>query len=127
MMKKYPYFICFVPILSEEDIIGVSKIISNKLVSGIPFGGLEDYIYEEVPAVYIKESILGFELVIQGYGGKEGYILEIRSYLRNSELHDAKEITVDITNYIASLLEGTEKIKILYEEISGKDYIDISE
>ncbi|PCD82361.1 hypothetical protein CNQ87_17390 [Lysinibacillus fusiformis] len=127
MMKKYPYFICFVPILSEEDISGVSKIISNKLVGGLPFGGLEDYIYEEVPAVYIKESILGFELVIQGYGGEEGYILEIRSYLRNSELHDAKEITVDITNYIASLLEGTEKIKILYEEISGKEYIDISE
>ncbi|WP_255250376.1 hypothetical protein [Lysinibacillus fusiformis] len=126
-MKKYPYFICFVPILSEEDISGVSKIISNKLVGGLPFGGLEDYIYEEVPAVYIKESILGFELVIQGYGGEEGYILEIRSYLRNSELHDAKEITVDITNYIASLLEGTEKIKILYEEISGKEYIDISE
>ncbi|MGE7753386.1 hypothetical protein [Lysinibacillus fusiformis] len=126
-MKKYPYFICFVPILSEEDISGVSKIISNKLVGGLPFGGLEDYIYEEVPAVYIKESILGFELVIQGYGGEEGYILEIRSYIRNSELHDAKEITVDITNYIASLLEGTEKIKILYEEISGKDYIDISE
>ncbi|MBI6864425.1 hypothetical protein JD967_13315 [Lysinibacillus fusiformis] len=127
MMKKYPYFICFVPILSEEDISGVSKIISNKLVGGLPFGGLEDYIYEEVPAVYIKESILGFELVIQGYGGEEGYILEIRSYIRNSELHDAKEITVDITNYIASLLEGTEKIKILYEEISGKEYIDISE
>ncbi|MGC7931632.1 MULTISPECIES: hypothetical protein [Lysinibacillus] len=126
-MKKYPYFICFVPILSEEDISGVSKIISNKLVGGLPFGGLEDYIYEEVPAVYIKESILGFELVIQGYGGEEGYILEIRSYIRNSELHDAKEITVDITNYIASLLEGTEKIKILYEEISGKEYIDISE
>lgn len=125
-MKKYPYFICFVPILSEEDIIGVSKIISNKLVGGIPFGGLEDYIYEEVPAVYIKESILGFELVIQGYGGKEGYTLEVRSNLRNSELHDDKEITVDISNYIASLLEGTEKIKIVYEDILTKEYIDRS-
>ncbi|MED1913610.1 hypothetical protein [Brevibacillus laterosporus] len=88
---------------------------------------LEDYIYEEVPAVYIKESILGFELVIQGYGGEDGYILEVRSDPRNSEPNDAKEIRVDITNYISSLLEGTEKIKIMYEEISEKDYIDISE
>ncbi|MED1663379.1 hypothetical protein [Brevibacillus laterosporus] len=50
-MKKYPYFICLLPIVSEEDIIGVAKIISNKLVGDIPFGGLEDYIYEEVPKI----------------------------------------------------------------------------
>ncbi|MBM7111696.1 hypothetical protein SAM19_05126 [Brevibacillus laterosporus] len=29
-MKKYPYFICLLPIVSEEDTIGVAKIISNK-------------------------------------------------------------------------------------------------
>ncbi|ANF95587.1 hypothetical protein [Paenibacillus bovis] len=126
-MKKYPYFICFVPILSDEDIMGVSKIISDKLVGGLPFGGLEDHIYEEVPAVYIKESILGFELVIQGYGGEEGYVLEVRSYSRNNKLYDDKEITVDITKYIASLLEGTEKIKIIYEEISAQEYMDVTE
>ncbi|MFU1794157.1 hypothetical protein ACM1RC_09835 [Paenibacillus azoreducens] len=126
-MKKYPYFVCLLPIVSEEDIIGVAKIISDKLVGGIPFGGLEDYIYEEVPAVYIKESILGFELVIQGYGGEDGYVLEVRSDPRNSEPNDVREIRVDITNYIASLLEGTEKIKIVYDEISEKEYINISE
>lgn len=126
-MKKYPYFVCLLPILSEEDIIGVAKIISDRLVGGISFGGLEDYIYEEVPAVYIKESILGFELVIQGYGGEEGYVLEVRSDSRNSIPEDAKEIRVDITNYIASLLEGTEKIKIIYDEISEKEYINISD
>ncbi|MGG1442447.1 hypothetical protein ABE354_10340 [Brevibacillus laterosporus] len=54
-MKKYPYFICLLPIVSEEDTIGVAKIISNKLVGDIPFGGLEDYIYEEVPAVSLKK------------------------------------------------------------------------
>lgn len=126
-MKKYPYFVCLLPIVSEEDISGVAKIISDKLVGGILFGGLEDYIYEEVPAVYIKESILGFELVLQGYGGEEGYVLEVRSDPRNIEPNNTKEIKVDITHYIASLLEGTDKIKIVYNEISEKEYIDISE
>lgn len=79
-MRKYPYFTCSLVIFSKEDIVGVAKIISDKLVGGIPFGGLEDYIYEEVPAVYIHENILGFELVIQGHGGESGYIF------RNSSL-----------------------------------------
>ncbi|AKF92339.1 hypothetical protein [Brevibacillus laterosporus] len=126
-MKKYPYFICSLPIYSEEDIFSVAKIISEKLVGGIPFGGFEDYIYEEIPAVYINANILGFELVIQGYGGEDGYILEVNPHPCNERPGDAKRVTVEITNYIASLLEGTEKIKIAYEDINKKDYIDISE
>ncbi|MCP3778977.1 hypothetical protein [Paenibacillus sp. MZ03-122A] len=126
-MKKYPYFTCSLPIESEEDIFGVAKIISDKLVGGIPFGGLEDYIYEEVPAVYINANILGFELVIQGYGGDGGYLLEVNPSPYNESPDDTERVTVEITRYIASLLEGTEKIKIKYEQINEQNYIEISE
>ncbi|MDQ0227740.1 hypothetical protein [Metabacillus niabensis] len=126
-MKKYPYFTCSLVIFSEEDIFGVAKIISEKLVGGIPFGGLEDYIYEEVPAVYINENILGFELVIQGYGGEDGYILELHPHPCNSRPDDAERVTIEITSYIASLLEGVENIKVESEKNSTKDYIEITE
>jgi hypothetical protein len=50
-MNKFPFFVCSLPIASNEDIHEVAKIISDKLFGGLPFGGLEDYICEEVPAV----------------------------------------------------------------------------
>ncbi|NTU21992.1 hypothetical protein HPY28_16830 [Brevibacillus sp. HB1.2] len=127
MRKKYPYFTCSLPIASEEDIYGVANIISEKLVGGITFGGLEDYIYEEVPTVYINKSILGLEFVIQGYGGEKGYIVEVHSHPGNDEPDNVNEVEIDITCYVASLLEGTEKIKIKYEQIAEQDYIIITE
>ncbi|MFT9820962.1 hypothetical protein [Lysinibacillus sp. NPDC056185] len=65
-MRKFPYFKYLLPIASEKPLNELAKSISNK----IPFGGLEDYLYEEVPAVYINSNILGFELILQGYGGE---------------------------------------------------------
>jgi len=45
----------------------------------------------------------------------------------NNELNDTDEIDIDITRYIASLLEGTPGIKIKYKEIKSEDYISIME
>ncbi|WP_107942547.1 hypothetical protein [Metasolibacillus fluoroglycofenilyticus] len=126
-MKKYPYFSCSLPINSEENIVGVAKIISSKIAGNIPFEGLEDYIYEEVPAIYINSNILGFEVVIKGYGGEKGYYLEVNSHPSNNEPDDADEIDIDITRYIASLLEGTLGINIKYGEIKSENYISIIE
>lgn len=126
-MKKYPYFSCSLPIISEENIVDLAKIISSKIAGNIPFEGLEDYIYEEVPAIYINSNILGFEVVIKGYGEEKGYYLEVNSHPSNNEPDDADEIDIDITRYIASLLEGTPGIKIKYGEIKSEDYISIIE
>ncbi|WP_223821937.1 hypothetical protein [Paenibacillus peoriae] len=62
-MKKSPYFKCLLPIFSEESLIVVAQIISDKLFWGVPFIGLEDHIYDEVPAVYIDNPILGIQKV----------------------------------------------------------------
>lgn len=48
-----PYFVCALPIYSDKDIYGVANIISNEIFGGLPFGGLEDYIYDEIQAIYI--------------------------------------------------------------------------
>lgn len=72
---NFPYIFCSVNFIYKGTITEAGEKISEKLFGGIPFGGLEEHICEEVPAVYIKPQILGLEIVIQGYGGQEGYNL----------------------------------------------------
>lgn len=126
-MKKYPCFFCALPIISEENIVELAKIISSKIAGNLPFEGLEDYIYDEVPAIYINSNILGCTLVILGYGGEDGYTLEVKPYPGHNKPDDADRIYIDITKYIASLLEGTPGMKIKYEELKYEDYISIME
>lgn len=126
-MKKYPCFFCSLPIISEDNIVDFAKIISNKIAGNLPFEGLEDYIYDEVPTIYINSNVLGCVLVIKGYGGQKGYFLEVNPHPGNNEPGDADDIHIDITKYIASLLEGTPGIKIKYEALKYEDYISIVE
>lgn len=74
---NFPDIYCSVKFFYEGNIIQVGEKISENLIGGLPFVGLEEYIYDEVPAVYIKQPILGLEIVLQGYGGSEGYVLGI--------------------------------------------------
>lgn len=124
--EKNPHFICLLPISSNEDINGIAKIISDKLFGGIPFIGLDEHIYEEVPTVYIDYSILGLQGVIQGFGGDAGYTLEIRSHPSNIKPDDTDEVEIDITGYVSSLIEGTDNIQIKYEEINETTFIGLS-
>lgn len=54
---------------SELKIEELGKIISDKILGGAKLDGLEKCIYEEVPAVYTKNGILGLEIVLAGYSG----------------------------------------------------------
>lgn len=53
--------------LSLEEL---AEIISRQLLGGIPFGGKERSIWEEVPAVYINAPIFGM-LIVLGEGRKD--------------------------------------------------------
>ncbi|PWV56387.1 hypothetical protein [Chitinophaga sp. S165] len=64
--------------LSLEEL---AEIISKQLFGGIPFGGKDRSIWEEIPAVYIETPVLG-SLVILGEGNNQGapskcYILDV--------------------------------------------------
>jgi hypothetical protein len=54
--------------LSLEEL---APIISNQLFGGLPFGGREKSIWEEVPAVFINTPVLG-SLVVLGRGNNQG-------------------------------------------------------
>jgi len=81
MGQKIPYFSGSVVLLSNLSIEEVGNILSDRLFGGLPFGGKEQCLYEEVPAIFIEPFILGFNIILSGYGGfgeDEGYVLETR-------------------------------------------------
>jgi hypothetical protein len=64
----------FVCIQSDLDTESLGRIISAHLIGGLPFGGLDEDIRDEIPAVY-TQPILGCRLVLLGYPGEAGYTL----------------------------------------------------
>lgn len=78
----------------------------------IPFQGRELAIYEEVPAIFIKDDILGLSIILngyRGYGKDERYILDIypRRFTRTFGKVESKEF--DMSEYMERLLEVTFK------------------
>lgn len=89
--------------LSIED---VAKTISNSLFGGAKFCGLEKCIYDEVPAVFIENGVLGLSVIIQGYEGidsLQGYWLEI---IPNHNIEGVEILEVNIDNYLNSLFKN---------------------
>ncbi len=110
-----PYLVCGLPIRSEKNLEQVAELISQRLFRGIPFVGKEEHFYDEVPAVRAKHHVLGLRIVLQGFGGDQGYYLEMHpsGYPENREAA-AKVLNpdLDITAYIAFLLSDIPEIQI---------------
>lgn len=89
--------------LSIEE---VAKVISTSLFGGAPFCGLEKRIYDEVPAVFIENGVLGLSVIIQGYKGfdhLQGYWLEI---IPNHNIQGFEITEVNIDKYLFSLFKS---------------------
>ena len=52
-----------VRISSNKSLVGLADEISEKLIAGLKFGGLGEYIRNENPAVFIR-PLLGLEVVL---------------------------------------------------------------
>jgi len=110
-MLKLPFFECDLLIISDMSIEEVGELISKKLFGGLPFGGKENYIYDEIPAIYIKDKILGFKIILNGFPGKNGgYILHLVSKFESMEDMEFEEI--DLEKYIACALGDIEELEI---------------
>lgn len=91
---------------SKLDIERVGAIISQRVFAGVPIGGLEKNIYEEVPAVFTEKRFLGFFVAIQEIQKIESdiweYCLDINNY--GSAEYDARAITTFVLDdYMLSL------------------------
>jgi len=110
-MLSLPFLRCGLRIVSDMSIEEVGELISRKLFGGLSFGGKEDYICEEIPAIYIKKQLLGIRIILNGFPGKNGgYILDLVSdfeYPKNTKYEE-----VDLKKYIAVALGDIEGLEI---------------
>jgi hypothetical protein len=120
---KVPFIKATISFQSTLSISEVGAYISPILFGGLKFEGLEKNIYDEVPAIFINDAILGLTIVLSGYNGfgeNERYILEISPKnlkLKNIFKGEIELEEYNISNYIRNLLvyslNDNDKIKLL--------------
>lgn len=116
LADKTVYRKAYLVIKSELDIESLGRLISEKLVGGLPFGGLEKYIRDEIPAVYIND-ILGCRLILLGFPGELGYNLELAEHHFPFHFFEEGEMppTVDMSGNLYYLLKDVEGISVSIE------------
>jgi len=106
------YLVAGVEIDSEKSLEEVASLISEHLLGGIPFVGKDEYIYDEVPAVYASHDLIGLRVILQGDEGN-GYFLDIHPKRFPGTNEASSDYTSgDITDYIILLLSGIEGIRV---------------
>ncbi len=111
-----PYFTGFAYFQSELSLEEAAKIISDRILGGAKFGGADEDIHEEIPAVYVSETILGFNIVLDGYSG---FLPEQRFELsivqNNSTIEGAIRIDMSahLEKALAMGLKDISEIKLL--------------
>jgi hypothetical protein len=76
----------FVDIKTKLNFEELVAVLSGELCGGIPLGGLEESIRDEVPAVFTLKTFLGICVVL--YGGDGDYSIQLfgdDDYSPNSE------------------------------------------
>jgi len=112
--------LAYVDFESDEALAEVAARLSESLFGGIPFGGLDEYLRDEVPALRLMRDVLGHRVVLHGFGGRDGYSLDIEG--RPSVTHSAGAERVEsvyVSSLVAGLLSRIEGIVVTYE-VSGR-------
>lgn len=107
--------VCF---KSELEILELGELISKRIFGGLHFGGLDDYICEEIPAIYIDESVLGFQVILNGFR-EEHYCLHFSLYPSSPSM-----VGKDILNYNFINNGFREHMKFILKQIPELDVFD---
>jgi hypothetical protein len=106
---------CALDIWTEKDLAELAEVLSTHLFGGVRFGGKEEQIRDEVPAVFI-DHLLGMEIVLCGFGGEKGYSLtferKYRLWAEVKSAEDTRSQTVDLSPYIAKLLSKVPDLQV---------------
>ncbi len=62
---------------SDLELLDIAALISDRLFAGVPFQGLGERIWDEIPAVRLMVPILGLHVQLGGYAGKRGYLMSV--------------------------------------------------
>lgn len=103
----------FLSIKSELDILSLGKVIGERMAGGLTFGGLEEYIRDEIPAVYIN-NLLGCRLILSGFPGDQGYNLELLedNFPFHLFVEGKKPAVVDMSGNLYHLLKDIQGISV---------------
>jgi len=71
--------VAFVDFRSTESLESVEVQISEHLFGGISFGGREESLRDEVPALRMMRDVLGLRVIVHGYAGAEGHTVEVEA------------------------------------------------
>jgi hypothetical protein len=96
--NKVPFLRTTVTIYTDRSLEDLASVLSETLFMALPFGGKEEYIYEEVPAIFLASRFLGMKVILSGYGKEDGYGLEVSSDLQGN--HGWPYVLVDFDDYL---------------------------
>jgi hypothetical protein len=97
-----------VEIRSGLSLEAVAEAISREVFAGVPFGGKDAGIRDEVPAVATTRAVMGLSAIISGYGGADGYGLEISPWDPAALIArvGGPEDEVELSVYFAELVQS---------------------
>lgn len=106
-------------IKSDKSLEEVGQVLSKKLFGGLPFGGKENFIRDEIPTIYIEPEIIGLEIILIGDDKDGTYCLEINPSdhpvdYNNEETDNLSK--VNFSNYLKFLLRNVEDLTIMSDE-----------
>lgn len=104
---------------SDKSLEEVGKIVSKELFSGLEFGGKDKFIRDEIPAIYIENSVLGLAVILQGVDGDGVFALDIYPEDHPAQ-HNKEEVDnspdLNLTEYVGSLLRKVEGIRVMADQ-----------
>lgn len=93
----------------------LGRIVSDRVLGGIPLEGRSDHIRDEIPAIYTKRAVLGMRFVLLGAPDDEGFYLEgeSRTAIKRMSPDEIRKSLFDISSIVAELLNGVNEIKVI--------------
>tara|TARA_R110002012_G_scaffold45891_1_gene121636 strand:- start:279 stop:677 length:399 start_codon:yes stop_codon:yes gene_type:complete len=108
------------------SLVELANKVSIALCGGLSFTYGKHSIWEEIPSMYIENSIMGMFIIIGGYGGKEGFEIviwpfgEFGRYLDANNLNN-KRVKINLDFHLYHLLKqglsDYPEIKIIEPEV----------
>lgn len=103
-MNDVSFFVGYVALRSALTLEEVGDVLSQRIFVGLKFGGKDLEIHEEIPAIFIQESIMGLKVVLDGYSGTdEGRWFTLSGSPNGSIEYDKVQTRLD--NYLYQLLK----------------------
>ena len=102
----------------------LGEIISARILGGIPLVGKDEYIRDEIPAVYSEYGVMGSRFVLMGEPGTGGYYLEtVSDWGRRGNIppFSVTDPKVDVSALVGDLLKGIEGLTVSIDENRTND------